>query len=525
MCLYYLQNKANSGEVVVVLGLFGNKTDHPLAEMKSAQALLDDIPKGDSIRALQEITDWLEALRGQADDFRVDHQWAVLRLYDQAAQAPVRKLLHDYFAPRAPSQFQENRLWTLLDEYYTRSELCHFDVLTRYRDGAKGAASIKEDIPLLCARGIHAITGRLKMAAARYAMVDPALWRRLAAFYTLAESHDCLETPLTLYAGTNTTVAQSFATLVLWYGSSAGNLSPLQEHIAERLFAALGSGAAISRSYDGAGLFAFDLAQPTPPMRATAGATVHPALRFVAADGQRQRLADLLKNLDKGILPEGLNFYGAKYEVEQVREVAQRLWQSLTLPPPTRRTPRRKIKVNLKVANGFSKMLERSDVGLSFGAEESEVWEIEDISATGFRSVIPMGRANGIRIASLLGSQPDGVSHWGAGVVRRLSRDLDGNLHIGIELLSPRIVGVPLLDYANPDESGVQIGMYLNRPNDSSGEAWLLMKQDAFVANRSLKMELGDKEYLLLPLALVEQGEDYDLARYRMMEQDAGSED
>ena len=89
MCLYYLQNKANSGEVVVVLGLFGNKTDHPLAEMKSAQALLDDIPKGDSIRALQEISDWLEALRGQADDFRVDHQWAVLRLYDQAAQARI----------------------------------------------------------------------------------------------------------------------------------------------------------------------------------------------------------------------------------------------------------------------------------------------------------------------------------------------------------------------------------------------------------------------------------------------------
>lgn len=509
----------------MVLGLFGKKSDHPLAEMKSAQALLDEIPKSDSFRALQEITDWVGAIREQADDFRLDHQWAVLRLYDQAAQAHVRKLLHDYFAPQPLSQFQENRLWTLLENYYAHSDLCHFDVLTRYRAGAKGAASIKEDIPLLCARGIQAITGCLKLAAARYTMVDPALWKRLAEYHRLAEAHDCLNTPLTLYAGTNTSVVQSFAVLVLWYGSSAGNLSPLQEHIAERLFSALGGDITVSATYDGTGLFAFDLAQPTPPMRATAGATIHPALRFVAADKLRLQLADLLKTLDKGILPEGLNFYGAKYEVELVRDIVQRLLQSLTLPPPTRRNPRRKIKVNLKVANGFSKMLERSDVGLSFGAEENEVWEIEDISATGFRSVIPAARTTGIRIGSLLGSQPADVSHWGAGVVRRLSRDAEGNLHVGIELLSPRIVGVPLLDYANPDDASVQIGIYLNRPNDTSGEAWLLLKQDAFVLTRSLKMELAGKEYLLLPLALVEQGEDYDLARYRMMAQEAGSED
>ncbi|GAB4115864.1 MAG: hypothetical protein Fur0026_02260 [Sideroxydans sp.] len=509
----------------MVLGLFGKKSDHPLADIKSAQALLEDIPKGDSIRALQEIGDWIDALREQADDFRLDHEWAVLRLYDQAAQAHVRKLLHDYFAPQPLSQFQENRLWTLLDTYFTHSDLCHFDVLTRYRAGAKGAASIKADIPLLCARGIHAITGQLKLAAARYAMVDPALWRRLAAYYTLAEAHDGLNAALTLYAGINTSVAQSFAVLVLWYGSSAGSLSPLQEHIAERLFAALGKGATVSRTYDGAELFVFDLAQPTPPMRATAGATIHPDLRFIAAEGLRQQLADMLKTLDKGILPEGLNFYGAKYEAEQVRDIAQRLLHSLTLPPPTRRNPRRKIKVNLKVANGFSRMLECSDLGLSFGAEDSELWEVEDISATGFRSVVPASRANVVRIGSLLGSQPEGVSHWGAGVVRRLSRDGEGNLHIGIEVLSPRIVGVPLLDAASTTDANMQIGIYLNRPNDSSGEAWLLMKQDAFVGSRSLKMQLDDKEYLLLPLALVEQGEDYDLARYRMMEQDNGSED
>ena len=38
-------------------------------------------------------------------------------------------------------------------------------------------------------------------------------------------------------------------------------------------------------------------------------------------------------------------------------------------------------------------------------------------------------------------------------------------------------------------------------------------------------MQVEGKEYLLLPLALVEQGADYDLARYRMMEQDGSNEE
>jgi len=44
---------------------------------------------------------------------------------------------------------------------------------------AKGASAIKPDLPW-CARGIAAIAGRLKMAAARYTLVDPAFWVRLA---------------------------------------------------------------------------------------------------------------------------------------------------------------------------------------------------------------------------------------------------------------------------------------------------------------------------------------------------------
>jgi len=198
---------------------------------------------------------------------------------------------------------------------------------------------------------------------------------------------------------------------------------------------------------------------------------------------------------------------------------------NLTQPLPTRRNPRRKISVNLKVANGFFRMLEQADPGLNFfNPDTAEIWDVEDISATGFRSVLPSGRADGVKIGSLIGTKPENVANWGAGIVRRLSRDDKNNLHVGVEVLSTQIVGISLTDRAEAADEDMQIAMYLNRPNDTSGEAWLLMRPDSFSPNRSLNMDLDGKGYLLLPLALVESGDDYDLARFRLMKQETSAE-
>jgi hypothetical protein len=511
-----------------MLGLFGKKSDHPLAEIKSAQQLLDEVPKTDSYNAVQEITGWIESIVELADEFRLDHELAVLRMFDEAAQPHVRKLMRDYFTVQPLSKFQENRLWTTLNAYFTHSELAYHDVLTRYRNGSKGASSIKGDLPLMGVRGIVALGGRLKMAVARYALVEPTLWNHLSEFYGHAETHEYQHGAVGLYPGVvgNTSVKQEFAALLVWYGVSAGVLSPLQEHITERLISFAGKGLHLDEQYNGNALFVFDLSQPTPPMRLAGDATLHPALRFVLIEEGIQLLGNLLKTLEKGVVPDDVNFCGATYEADLVHDILRRLIDNLTQPLPTRRNPRRKINVNLKVANGFFKMLEKADVGLNFMSEEDgDVWEIEDISATGFRSVVPVPRADGIRIGSLIGSKPENVKNWGAGIVRRLSRDDKNNLHIGVEVLSTQIVGVSLADRVIEEgvEKDIDVGMYLNRPNDTSGEAWLLMKPDTFSPNHSLNMDMDGKTFLLLPVALVESGDDYDLARYRLMEHERSS--
>src|SRR5512146_1688744 len=146
-----------------MLGLFGKKSDHPLADIKSAQQVLEELPKNDALNTVQELTGWLESIVELADEFRLDHEFAVLRLFDDAAQPYVRKLLRDYFAVQPLSKFQENRLWMVLNNFYMHSELAYRDVLTRYRNGGRGASGIKSDLASLGVRGIAALSGRLKL--------------------------------------------------------------------------------------------------------------------------------------------------------------------------------------------------------------------------------------------------------------------------------------------------------------------------------------------------------------------------
>ncbi len=505
-----------------MLGIFGKKSDHPLADIRSAQQVLEDIPKNDALNAVQELTGWIEVIAEMADELRVDHQCAVLRMFDETAQQFVRKLLRDYFTAQALSKFQESRLWTMLNEFYSRSEFAHYVVLTRYRNGDRGAAGVKPELAVLNARGIAALTGRLKMAAARYALVEPALWQHLSESYGHAEMNGYQNDAVPLYAGVSgsTSVTQEFAALLVWYGVSAGKLNPLQEHITERLVAYASDRLAVYDRYNSNGIFVFDLAQPTPPMRIAADATLHPSLRFLVAGDTMAKFGELGEILDKGLVPDSLHFHGASYDAELVRETLHRLTANLTQPSSTRRNPRRKVNVNLKVANGLFNMLEKADLNLNFDTDAGELWDVEDISLTGFRSVVPLVRADAIEIGALIGSKPENVQHWGAGIVRRLSRDENNNLHVGVEVLSTHISGVLLSGHATAPSREMQVAIYLNRPADISGEVWLLMKPDTFSRHRSLNMELGGKKYLLLPLALVESGYDFDLARFRSVEQE-----
>jgi hypothetical protein len=231
--------------------------------------------------------------------------------------------------------------------------------------------------------------------------------------------------------------------------------------------------------------------------------------------------------LEKNILPDDLHL-GGVYEAKVVCDVAKSLLSFLK-EPPTRQSARRSVKVNMTVVSGFENTVEHITAGLNLSTAKPVQWELEDISANGFLTILPPQGFDSLRIGSLLGVQPAGVSHWGAAMVRRLSRDEDNQLHVGVEMLANQIACVALSQSGSAGggffEDG-QLALWLYpKQGSSSGETQLLMHVDAFSTSRSLQTEIDEKSYLLIPNGLLAKGVDYDLAKFRLVEQEGSHHD
>lgn len=505
----------------MLAGIFGKKSDHPLADIKSVQALLENLPKNDAYKSLMELTDLAESVSEQ-DSFKIDHQFAVLRMIDEAALPYARKLSREYFTPFEINKFQENRLWTLLGNYYHQSAGAYFDVFNRFCNADRGSSTIRIHIPLLTARAVYALICKLKFISARYGQVDNDIWANLALLYKHAEQLQYLDTPVKLYPGMlgNTSVKCEMGSLMIWYDSGLSTLSPLYIHLVERIAAQYCSSIDIRAELDGAARLCFNLNSPAEPTRINMDATTHPAMRFISMPTMQARLEDLMKILKKNIVPDGLSL-GGNYEAEVVRNAVQHLLTYL-IAPPVRRNARRMANVTLNVVNGFDQVVGSSNL-LQPPQNTPASWITEEISVGGFSSVLPSG-SNGIGIGSLLGIQPEGMSQWGVAVVRRLLRDDANQMHAGAEILANQVAYVKLFTNGNQAGEGQPaLWLYPAQGELSGATQLLLMQADTFSSSQSLKIQLDEKKYLLIPSGLREKGLDYDLAKFKVIEQETES--
>jgi len=281
-------------------GIFGKKTDHPMVDIKSAQALLDDLPKNDTHKLLMELTEWIESV-SENTEFKIDHQFALLRLLDEAAQPHARKMIREYFTPNEPGKFQENRLWLVLGNLSRHTAGGYYKVFNRYCNAEKGSNAIKAQLSLLLVRTVYAMIGQLKFVCVRYGYVEKAFWTNLAQIYTHAELQKCLDAPVGLYPGMagNTSVKCEVGHLLAWYGCGVNTLKPLYMHLTERLMAQYCSTIDMLPLQGEHSLFSFDLDRPAAPRRVKVDASAHPSTRFISMAGMQPKLEALVKTLER----------------------------------------------------------------------------------------------------------------------------------------------------------------------------------------------------------------------------------
>lgn len=80
--------------------IIGGKADHPMADLRKARELIAELPSGNSLRALEEITGWLDSLN-EAQELKLKSRLDAVDLLDRAAKNHQFKLAPEYLeAPR-----------------------------------------------------------------------------------------------------------------------------------------------------------------------------------------------------------------------------------------------------------------------------------------------------------------------------------------------------------------------------------------------------------------------------------------
>jgi hypothetical protein len=514
------------------MALFGgNKPDHPMADIKGARALIAEFPAQDPVKALEEVTFWLESV-SHTEGFKLDYRYELYDVLDQAAKNHQRKISQDYLNTDRQEKFRESKLWNTEFEFWKMLGAGYNQCIEQYQAGASGAGSIKKDLPAIVARVVRSLTLQLKWAALRYGPVDDRMWSELGRIYLFAEARGFARTPVAMYPGVHgqSTVEQEFLKALMLGVSATDGLTPLKQEIAERTVAHFGKLYKIQDKPAPECNYYFDLSMRKPPARVMKGLEPGPMIRYFGACAALPGLLKLIEDTkSKESVPSDVNL-GGLYEIGLVMSVMRHLAVYWSDKPPARSSERRKIATRLTVVHGLGSILrcvnpDMDEVSLDFHAMEGcESWIVENVSDGGFGAIVPQVKGDWIKVGSLLGVQNEGAAYWGAGIVRRITHDEFQQRRVGIQLISKAVIPVHLAPAGHV--SSIHLlrfgdhGVLLSTTPDKNGDIGLLLKIGGFTQQQALEMTVREKRYYLMPRKLVEDGEDFDWAKFKVMRQE-----
>lgn len=499
--------------------LFQAKSDHPLADPKELRRFLAELPSDNAFRALDEVMGWLESC--QSNELAGFVRFNIVRQLDEVAQPHLKRLARDYLHSPRLSRSEEKRLWTIIHGFWEvvarQYELC----LETASLKDKNAEQLKPHLPLLTARIIAALGAALKWQHFRYGPIEGDHWMRMGRPYLLADSQGFAGKSLQMYPGQGgvASPAGEYLKVLLFQASSLDCLLPLEIELAERLITHLLPDFILTSESSPASVYWVDAAKPLPPVRlAKLPDTIAPSLRFFQPGAAESRLQALIHEIERGgEVPASLNL-GGSYPAKTVLPVMRHLASYWAPVPPQRQHVRHRVKHRVAVLPGlvnsfvvFSPEFGGKPMGLPL-----ESWIVENVSRGGFGATVQEIKGDWLKVGALLTLQPEGAENWVVGVVRRYHRNSDQEAQVGIEALSRRIASVEVRPRAASSyaiDAGTP-GLWLQDDNPQ-GEVRFILPVHTFDVRESLEFDYNGRRVFLAPIALVEQGGDYEVARYR----------
>jgi hypothetical protein len=342
----------------------------------------------------------------------------------------------------------------------------------------------------------------------------------LGKVYRFAEEKKIHREAVPVYPGVpvNSSAEREFMKAVMLAASSPDCLMPLDIELAERIVAHFSASFLISNVHQPQATHNWiDLAGGAPPKRLTQTPPASPGLRFFAAGAAIGQLDGMIRVVESGAVPVDLNL-GGTYEPVKVLGVLRHLKLYWAATPPVRKNDRYAVKHRLTVVNSFEGILARIK-GAAGGAggtgdAGAESWVTENISAGGIGATLAKAQGDWLRIGKLVGLSVEGGSGACAvGMVRRCSRLAQQQASVGIRTFAKESFAVTLGGREQQD------ALLLNDGRALKEEALVCQREGAFDKRASPTMAFEGHTYLLIPIEVSETGDDFELARYKVMQQ------
>lgn len=504
----------------------GGTSNHPLDSKDAKVSLQADLARMSPVTALDQLGVYLNELK-TAENLRPKHALEIIDLIDRLGGPLERKLIRDYLAQRERlTKFHENRVWTAVHAYSRELADVYRLCVAQYQVGAVGAAVLKPRLPQITCRALRACATQLKWMLLRYGPVEQRLWQEIGGLYRLSESLGFAQVNCNVYPQIGSTPQREFLRATLLAVSSPDGLTPLQIEIAERVIEEVAHGFRVSQRPSSGISYVVDLSGAHPPGRFSTSLKLTQDTRCFGPADAAAEIERAVQFMDQHRAPPPDLAIGEDFDVGTVHATLTHLLRYWSAVLPERRDRRRRHTERVSVVHEFEEVV--SAVGGLFlespYTTNEEEWVIENESESGFGAFVQNPQGAWLEVGTLIGIRREEGAAWSAGIVRRVSMDEKGSRYVGIQILAQGGTAVTILA-ASLSAKGSSISAHgelcvlLPSSTVQTGEAVLLMRPQLFSHSRSLLMSVYDRRYSLSPLGMVEQSAEFDLGRYRIVEQ------
>ena len=506
--------------------ILGRSPDHPLESKTARRELPGELSRMAPLAALDEISAYLDAVK-TADELRPARALEIVAFLNALGEPLQRQLTKEYLGtPAKLTKFQQGRLWTGTFTYWTQLAEAYRCCLAKWQVGASGALVLKPHMPEVICGALRARAGQLKWTLLRHGSADARLWREIHDLYRIADQLAVTQKRCPIAGEESTADHEFMCATVLAISSPDAMLAP-QIDLAERIIAQLAPHFRLSERPEDGSLHIVNLSSQEAPGRISVSVNGDDDLRWLALANAALEVGKMIQSIDKNnATPDQLQ---VMRDVDPVllQATLRHLSRCWSMIPMERKQPRRRSTELLTVVHEFDEVA--ASVGGLFldspFVSNEEEWVVENESYGGFGVFVSHTQGAWLRIGSAIGVRRHEGAAWGAGVVRRITLDEKGNRYVGIEMLASGGSAVTIRSASLSAKGGSisargELCVLLGSGEASKSEVTLLMRANLFSSAQSLLMQAYDRQYLLLAGALVERGDEFDLARYRIVEQE-----